>query len=230
MNFSFTIGMIIGIIVLVIIIIVILVLFMPVKYRLDADIDEKKVFFKIKYLGIIRFRFSYDEEIEAVLKLLFIKLDILKILGKSRNNRKKKKESKKDERTRLQKIGDGLAAAKRMLSTAGDYSLIDAVLPPIKKFLFKCRPRKIRGQIEFGFADPSTTGQITGLIAVLPMIYQTDLKVTPDFETDETFIRGDVHAAGHMRMTAVIVLAVALIKQKAVRAFIGALRNKNKEK
>ncbi|MCD8300948.1 MAG: hypothetical protein LUC41_07250 [Clostridiales bacterium] len=226
---SSAVGMIISIILLIIVVLVILVLFLPIKYGLDADIDGKKVFFKIKYLGFIRFCLSYDEEIEAILKIFFFKLDIFKFLQKSRSKSKKKKEEKPDGRSRPQKIRDGLATAKRVLGTIGEYSLIEAVMPPVKKFLFKCRPRKIKGQVGFGFKDPSTTGYVTGAIAVLPIVYQTDLAVTPDFETDETYVKGNLHAAGHMRLMAVIILAVGLIGQKGVRVFIGAIRHRDKK-
>ncbi len=227
MSFSLSAGWIVAIIFLVIAVLVILALFLPLKYRLDADIDEKKVDFGLKYFGFIRFRFAYDEDIEAVLKIFFLKIDLIKFLGKLGKKRKKKKSGKKVEKTTLEKIKGGASAAKRILSGAGEYDLMAAVMPPFKKFLFKLRPRRVCGRIEFGFADPSTTGYVTGAIAVLPLVYQTDLAVLPDFEADETYIKGNIHAAGHGRLAAVIALAVGIIAQKNVRGFIGAVRKKS---
>ncbi|MGN0368604.1 MAG: DUF2953 domain-containing protein [Wujia sp.] len=51
-------------------------------------------------------------------------------------------------------------------------------IPGVFKHLL---PRKISGRIHYGFGDPCKTGQITGYMSLVPIVYQKNLSLEPDF-------------------------------------------------
>ena len=81
--------------------------------------------------------------------------------------------------------------------------------------LKKLKPKKIQGEITFGFEDPSLTGR---LLAWISMIYpwigeHTD--ITPDFE--HRTLSGDLSIRGRLYVITPVVTAIRLILSKAVR-------------
>ncbi|MCD8231643.1 MAG: hypothetical protein LUD14_07480 [Clostridiales bacterium] len=233
-----TVCKIIGIVVLALVAILAVVLFLPISYEVDADIDRQRYRVRVNWLfRLIRFRFLYNEKAEMTLSVLFIKIDFLD--KEKKNARKKKKADKKKKKAdedaeqdqgMLAKAAGFAGAAVHVCSLMNEYNLLDAVWPGLQIFLFRVRPRQIRGQLEFGFSDPAATGQIVGVLALLPFIYQTDLQMVPDFETEERYIRGNIYLCGRLMLIYAVVFLIRLIRQKNVRSFIGGLRGKTSKK
>ena len=89
--------------------------------------------------------------------------------------------------------------------------------------LKKLKPKKIQGEITFGFEDPSLTGR---LLAWISMIYpwigeHTD--ITPDFE--HRTLSGDLSIRGRLYVITLVVTAIRLILSKAVRRSFKDIRN-----
>lgn len=89
--------------------------------------------------------------------------------------------------------------------------------------LKKLKPKKIQGEITFGFEDPSLTGR---LLAWISMIYpwigeHTD--ITPDFE--HRTLSGDLSIRGRLYAITLVVTAIRLILSKAVRRSFKDIRN-----
>lgn len=89
--------------------------------------------------------------------------------------------------------------------------------------LKKLKPKKIQGEIIFGFEDPSLTGR---LLAWISMIYpwigeHTD--ITPDFE--HRTLSGDLSIRGRLYVITPVVTAIRLILSKAVRRSFKDIRN-----
>ena len=89
--------------------------------------------------------------------------------------------------------------------------------------LKKLNPKKIQGEITFGFEDPSLTGR---LLAWISMIYpwigeHTD--ITPDFE--HRTLSGDLSIRGRLYVITPVVTAIRLILSKAVRRSFKDIRN-----
>ena len=89
--------------------------------------------------------------------------------------------------------------------------------------LKKLKPKKIQGEITFGFEDPSLTGK---LLAWISMIYpwigeHTD--ITPDFE--HRTLSGDLSIRGRLYVITPVVTAIRLILSKAVRRSFKDIRN-----
>lgn len=89
--------------------------------------------------------------------------------------------------------------------------------------LKKLKPKKIQGEITFGFEDPSLTGR---LLAWISMIYpwigeHTD--ITPDFE--HRTLSGDLSIRGRLYVITPVVTGIRLILSKAVRRSFKDIRN-----
>ncbi len=90
-------GIVIACILGLVILVVAAVLFVPVRYRADADYHGKfKAHAKVSWLGILRLLVSYDEELEVKAKALFITI-YNNDDNKEKSSKHKKAEKKKSE-------------------------------------------------------------------------------------------------------------------------------------
>ncbi len=238
MLYVITVLKVIGIVLLVILALVLLLLFFPISYEADADLKERRGAARIRWLfRLVRFRFLFGDDMQAVLSVLFFRIDFLSSQRQEKRAEKRKKRAEKreekreaDERTRARRLTDLLKNIVHALGAMRDYAVFGTVLQAARKFLYRVRPRELTGRIAFGLSDPSQTGEIIGLVATLPVIYQTDLSVEPNFETEDSYIEGEIHARGRIQLIWVLALAVGLIRRKNIRAFIGALRHENQRR
>lgn len=65
------------------------------------------------------------------------------------------------------------------------------------KFLNHVKPKKVKGNVLFGFGDPGTTGEVLGFISMFYPLFGNHITVTPDFE--RTIFQGDFYIKGRMR-------------------------------
>lgn len=106
-----------------------------------------------------------------------------------------------------------------------DKNLIGLLLPKVKRLFYHIRPRKLKAELTFGFSDPSVTGKVLGGISWLFFLYQyEEFILVPDFETDETYIRGTFQISGHIRIIHLLIFALGILKEKEFRAFIKSLK------
>ncbi|MDO5339847.1 MAG: hypothetical protein Q4E78_07000 [Eubacteriales bacterium] len=97
-------GIVIACILGLVILIVAAVLFVPVRYRADADYHGKfKAHAKVSWLGILRLLVSYDEELEVKAKALFITI-YSNDDNKEKSSKHKKAEKKKSEHQKEKNI------------------------------------------------------------------------------------------------------------------------------
>lgn len=234
---------IIGIVLLVIAAAVAVFLFFPFHYELELDIDRRRCSFRVNWLfHLLRFRFLFEQKAELVLSVLFFKVNFTdeEQKQKRRERRQQKaarKAAKREKKIQNEETSENTGKEKHRvlsfvrtglhsLSLVREYDMIDAVWPGLQSFLFRIRPRRLTGRVAFGLEDPSRTGQIVGVLAVIPLFYQTDLRILPDFETEHAYAAGNIYAKGRMMMIHAVVFLVGLMRQKNVRLFIGAMRKK----
>ncbi len=227
MIYTLSAARVIGIVVLVIVIVVVVLLFFPVTYRLDANLDNRRVRLKIYWIfRLFRFRFNLEEELELVLTVLFFDINFLDEERRLRRQRRMGREIEAVERSTMQRAVGFARSSLRFLNLVREYELFQEAWPHLTLFMFRSRPRDISGHVEFGLRDPARTGEIIGAVAAIPVIYRTELTVTPDFEAEESYAHGEIYAKGHLMMLHALILLIRLISNKKVRTFIGALRHR----
>lgn len=112
----------------------------------------------------------------------------------------------------------------KMISSVSEHEILSLVFPKLQIFLRRIRPRALRGELRFGMEDPSQTGQILGILALLPFFYETEFRVIPDFETEHSYCSGNVYLGGHMCLIHAVVLVIRIIKEKKIRRWFRAQR------
>ncbi len=115
-----------------------------------------------------------------------------------------------------------------LVETFFDREIFSQIFQPLQKLLFRIRPRECRGLVEFGMEDPSYTGYLCGVLSMIPFLYGTELVITPDFEAEETYFRGNVWLRGRILTIFVLIFALRLLLNKDIRRFFGKVRKMNK--
>lgn len=108
-----------------------------------------------------------------------------------------------------------------------EQELIFAVWVKLQVFLLHIRPRKLSGHLKFGLSNPADTGQILGVIAMVPLFYQTELQIEPDFEAEDNYIQGQVYVKGHICCIHLVILVIRLLRDEKIRTLIRTIREKN---
>ncbi len=81
---------------------------------------------------------------------------------------------------------------------------IHLVLRQCKRLLIHISPRKVKIHWRYGFDDPSTTGQVTGIISMLPFSYMENIDIKPDFT--QTRMDGEFDIQGRVRAGFILIL------------------------
>ena len=79
----------------------------------------------------------------------------------------------------------------------------------IKSILNAIKPKKLNGNIHFGFDDPATTGQVLGGLATILPLYNGKIDIRPDFE--KQIIEGDVNGYGKFRLITFVKTGIKIL-------------------
>ena len=88
-------------------------------------------------------------------------------------------------------------------------------LAELKKLLFRLRPKQCRGEIRFGFEDPSLTGKVLAGTSMLYPYWGEHVYCCPDFE--EKVLEGEVSVKGAFRILPAAVMGWNLLWNRNVR-------------
>ena len=83
--------------------------------------------------------------------------------------------------------------------------------------------RKIHTELTFALADPALTGQVLGVLCMMPFLYQYDFHIFPDFESESYYIRGSYDVMGRIQLIFLLVTAIRLLADKDIRSFLKKL-------
>ena len=83
--------------------------------------------------------------------------------------------------------------------------------------------RKIHTELTFALADPALTGQVLGVLCMMPFLYQYDFHIFPDFESESFYIRGSYDVKGRIQFIFLLVTAIHLLADKDIRSFLKKL-------
>ena len=83
--------------------------------------------------------------------------------------------------------------------------------------------RKIHTELTFALADPALTGQVLGVLCMMPFLYQYDFHIFPDFESESYYLRGSYDVKGRIRLIFLLVTAIRLLADKDIRSFLKKL-------
>lgn len=105
---------------------------------------------------------------------------------------------------RLKKWKQKLKEWKKFLSSESFRQGSRLVLHEMRTVLKALKPRKLRGEVRFGFEDPAETGQVLGLISLLYPVFPDGFRIVPVFEHSvflaDFCLAGRIHGITLMRV------------------------------
>lgn len=116
--------------------------------------------------------------------------------------RKKRKSKQKSMKGKINPSKAG-KKAKDFFQKAKDFLENDSYMNAIKLIkkqafwlLKKCFPKKLQLQATYSLGSPDDTGIVFGVIAMFPVAYQNKWAITPDFESDKIYAKGQANIKG----------------------------------
>ena len=121
---------------------------------------------------------------------------------------------------------DKAVAVKELIDDETNRRVVGMVWAELKYLLRHFKFRRIDTDLRFSLGDPAGTGQALGVLAMLPFLYQYNFKIYPDFESEDTYVKGTFCIQGRVRIVHILVSAVRLIKQREFRTLMAKLLNR----
>ena len=106
-----------------------------------------------------------------------------------------------------------------MADTKNQYAvrrLWEELLYLLKHFGF----RKIHTELTFALADPALTGQVLGILCMMPFLYQYDFHIFPDFESESYYIRGSYDMKGRIQLIFLLITFIRIVADKDLRLIL----------
>lgn len=148
---------------------------------------------------------------------------------------KSRNESNAEQRTGfLEKVQSGKTKASGWKNRAGtireeltderNKMAISHIWQEVLYLLSHLKPKYIQAEIDFSVGDPAATGQATGMLSLLPIMYQKGIHVYPDFMSEEFYIRGSFCLKGHMALFHMIRCFIRIWKDKNIKRIFNKFR------
>lgn len=126
----------------------------------------------------------------------------------------------------LKQLRGKIEDIKKLLTDETNKKSVSLVWKELKYLLRHSRFRKIKTDLTFSLGDPAVTGQTLGVLCMFPVLYQYEIKVSPDFETEHIYIRGTYLIKGHIRLLHFLLSGIRLWKEKDFRRFVKQIMKK----
>lgn len=136
---------------------------------------------------------------------------------KSEDSAASKKKQQKKAKEVKEKGKFNFAFIKQQITDEHNKSVVCKIWSEISYLLKHFKFRKIITDLVFSTGDPASTGQVLGLLCMIPILYQYEFQILPDFESEKGYLKGTFLVAGKIRLIHVIVAILRLILDKEVR-------------
>jgi hypothetical protein len=93
---------------------------------------------------------------------------------------------------------------------------VQKMMKLLKKVIVYILPVRYKGNLQFGFEDPSLTGKMYGILCMTGIALREDVLVEPDFE--EAVCEGDLKISGRIRVIFFVRLALTIFFDKKLKA------------
>ena len=208
-------GWILLALVIVLVLVLLIVLFHPVRYLVDIQwIEEQWAKFQMHWLfRLIRAKVSYSDdlvygEVHLFWKKITFSLDLTEKKEKddAETSEKKEKKPKQDSdegiiskiKGMIERIKEIYPKLKRMLTDEKNRDAVTHLKNEIIYLIKMLLPKKSKIDAVFSTGSPDTTGQLFGILACFPAMYQKDWRLLPDFESDELYLKGSIWGKGQI--------------------------------
>lgn len=149
----------------------------------------------------------------------------------SRRKKTSRERKKKDEnfflriKQKYKDTKDKFLALKNIVTDKKNQYVVKKIWKELLYLLKHFGFRKIKTNLTFSLADPALTGQVLGIICMMPFLYQYEFGLYPDFESEQYYLKGTYDIRGRIRIVHILLTVIRLLLDKQVRTFITKLLN-----
>ena len=91
------------------------------------------------------------------------------------------------------------------------------IFKELKTLLHHIGPRRGKAQLSYSTGDPATTGELTGVLSIMPLFYKKGIHVVPDFTSDRFYIQGNFRVNGHFQVFHLLGIFIRVYRDKDLR-------------
>ncbi len=136
---------------------------------------------------------------------------------KRKKAHKKKPRKGKKKRGKLSGLKNKLSEIKEKLSKPASKAALNKLKNEFFRLLKKIMPDKLYLELVFSTGQPDKTGLALGILAMFPIGYVNRWKISPDFESDEFYLKGKWDIRGKIRMISPLVCVLRILLDKNCR-------------
>ncbi len=223
-------GIIILVLLAILIFAIIMVLCAPLCYQVEGDFHETQwVKARVSWLlHLIRGKVSYEDdliycEFWVLWKKYIFSYELVQKEEEKEDKPKKKTKAKNKEniidkiKNTIQRFKEIYPQIKKIITDERNKQaakhLKDELLYLIKILL----PKKSKVNACFSTGAPDTTGQLCGVIACFPVMYQKGWTLRPDFTAEEAYFEGDFWGKGRIYAFQLVGILLRIIFDKNCR-------------
>ncbi len=93
------------------------------------------------------------------------------------------------------------------------------------KKVIKSLGLNMRGtDLDFSLGSPDTTGQVSGVLALFPPIYDKKVRIIPDFVDEELYFDGNVYIKGKLQLVRIVIFALAILLDSNTKRIINEIK------
>lgn len=140
------------------------------------------------------------------------------------NSRKNIKAELSSKKKKISDTKDVFGRIKKEFSDEKNKQAVSHIWKELMYLLKYLKPKYIRGKMDFSTGDPALTGQVTGALSLIPILYQYDFRVCPDFVSDDFYIRGNISLKGHIALYHAVAIFIRVIRDKNIIRLLHKIR------
>lgn len=114
-------------------------------------------------------------------------------------------------------LKENFSNIKKEVSDETNKNAVSHIFKELKTLLHHIGPRRGKAQLSYSTGDPATTGELTGVLSIMPLFYKKGIHVVPDFTSDRFYIQGNFRVNGHFQVFHLLGIFIRVYRDKDLR-------------
>lgn len=114
-------------------------------------------------------------------------------------------------------LKENFSNIKKEVSDETNKNAVSHIFKELKTLLHHIGPRRGKVQLSYSTGDPATTGELTGVLSIMPLFYKKGIHVVPDFTSDRFYIQGHFRVNGHFQVFHLLGIFIRVYRDKDLR-------------
>lgn len=128
-----------------------------------------------------------------------------------------KKPHKKQFKEKSEKIKTGIGKLKREYGDERNKAAFSHLKKELFIILKRICPRRLKLTMVYSTGSPDTTGILLGILACFPVGYTNRWRITPDFESENPYVKGSFDIKGHVVVISILAATLRILFDKNCR-------------